>query len=336
MDFGIFDHVDRNDLPLSAYYEARLKIVEAYDRAGFYSYHVAEHHATPLGMAPSPSVFLAAVAQRTKRLRFGPMVYALPLYHPLRMIEEICMLDQMSGGRIDIGFGRGASPIELAYFGENPGDAQATYAEALEVIRAGLTHKSLTHEGKRFHFKDVPMELEPKQKPHPPIWYGLHAPESGERAAKQGLQVICLDPHEPTRAAIDRFKSAWREHRKTELPHIGLGRFIVVAETDEAALKIARRAYPRWHDSFTWLFRHQRQDRTISHPRPADFDTLARVGQGVAGSPETVARFLKEQHALTGANYCVGQFAFGDLSLEETLASIDLFVRRVMPALAPL
>ena len=65
-------------------------------------------------MAPSPSVFLAAVAQRTKRLRFGPMVYALPLYHPLRMIEEICMLDQMSRGRLDIGFGRGSSPIELA------------------------------------------------------------------------------------------------------------------------------------------------------------------------------------------------------------------------------
>ena len=78
----------------------RLKIVEAYDRAGFYGYHVAEHHATPLGMAASPGVFLAAVAQRTQALRFGPLVYPLPLYHPLRLIEEICMLDQMSGGRM--------------------------------------------------------------------------------------------------------------------------------------------------------------------------------------------------------------------------------------------
>src|SRR6201995_5049761 len=117
MKFGIFDHVDRNDLPLHDYYEARLKIVEAYDRAGFYAYHVAEHHATPLGMAASPSVFLAAVAQGTRRLRSGPLVCALPLYHPLRMIEEICMLDQMSGGRLEIGFGRGASPTELSYFG---------------------------------------------------------------------------------------------------------------------------------------------------------------------------------------------------------------------------
>ena len=103
MEFGVFDHLDRNDLPLRDYYESRLQIIEAYDRLGFYAYHVAEHHSTPLGMAASPSVFLSAVAQRTHRLRFGPLVYALPLYHPLRMIEEICMLDQMSGGRLEIG-----------------------------------------------------------------------------------------------------------------------------------------------------------------------------------------------------------------------------------------
>ena len=136
MKFGVFDHLDRHDLPLRDYYEARLQIIEAYERHGFYAYHVAEHHSTPLGMAPSPSVFLAAVAQRTKRLRFGPMVYALPLYHPLRMIEEICMLDQMSCGRLDIGFGRGSSPIELVFYGQSPDEAEQVYAEALEVILA--------------------------------------------------------------------------------------------------------------------------------------------------------------------------------------------------------
>ncbi len=161
MDFGIFDHLDASGAPLRDYYEDRLKLAEAYDRAGFYSYHLAEHHATPLGMAPSPSVFLAAVAQRTRRLRFGPMVFALPLYHPLRLIEEICMLDQMSGGRLDLGFGRGASPIELAYFGEDPAAAQSVYAEMLDLVRAGLTQRSLTFEGRHFRFKDVPMEIEP-------------------------------------------------------------------------------------------------------------------------------------------------------------------------------
>ena len=105
MEFGVFDHLDRYGGTLADYYEDRLKIAEAYDRAGFYAYHLAEHHATPLGMAPSPSVFLAAVAQRTTRLRFGPLVWPMPLHHPLRLIEEICMLDQLSGGRLEIGFG---------------------------------------------------------------------------------------------------------------------------------------------------------------------------------------------------------------------------------------
>src|SRR5690242_9068508 len=159
MDFGVFDHLDRYEGPLTDYYEARLRLIELYDQAGFFGYHVAEHHATPLGMAPSPSVFLAAVAQRTRRLRFGPMVYALPLYHPLRMIEEICMLDQLSHGRLDIGFGRGSSPTELSYYGQDPDQAQAVYAEALEIILKGLTQPSLTHHGKFFQFDNVPMEL---------------------------------------------------------------------------------------------------------------------------------------------------------------------------------
>src|SRR6202023_917102 len=143
MRFGVFDHLDRDDQSLGDYYRARLQIIEAYDRLGFYAYHVAEHHATPLGMAPSPSVFLSAVAQRTRRLRFGPLIFALPLHHPLRLIEEICMLDQMSGGRLEIGVGRGASPIELACYGVNPNQAQDLYAEGVELILKGLTHKVL-------------------------------------------------------------------------------------------------------------------------------------------------------------------------------------------------
>src|SRR4029079_11180824 len=116
LEFGVFDHVDRSDLPLADFYEDRLKLIEAYDRAGIYGYHCAEHHSTPLGMAPSPSVYLAAIAQRTRRLNFGPLVYTLALYHPLRLAEEICMLDQMSRGRFLLGIGKGISPIEGGYY----------------------------------------------------------------------------------------------------------------------------------------------------------------------------------------------------------------------------
>jgi alkanesulfonate monooxygenase SsuD/methylene tetrahydromethanopterin reductase-like flavin-dependent oxidoreductase (luciferase family) len=332
MQFGVFDHLDRNDLSLRDYYESRLKIIEAYDRLGFYAYHVAEHHSTPLGLAPSPSVFLSAIAQRTRRLRFGPLVYALPLYHPLRMIEEICMLDQMSRGRLEIGFGRGSVPAELIYYGAKPDEAQQVYAEALELIMKGLTERTLTFHGQFFRFDNVPMELEPYQKPHPPIWYGVHAPDSARRAAQKGLRVVSLDPLAGTCASFASFRAAWQEARgQAQLPLMGLGRFIVVAESDTAALALARRAYPRWYDSFTHL--HRLHGRQGMHPRPPTFDGLAEVGQGVAGSPATVAAFLRRELGETGANYCVGQFAFGDLTLDETLRSIDLFAREVMPAL---
>jgi alkanesulfonate monooxygenase SsuD/methylene tetrahydromethanopterin reductase-like flavin-dependent oxidoreductase (luciferase family) len=332
MKFGVFDHLDRNDLPLADYYEARLQIIESYDRFGFHAYHPAEHHSTPIGEVPSPSIFLSAVAQRTTKLRFGPLVYALPLYHPLRMIEEICMLDQMSHGRLEIGFGRGSSPTELVFFGQDPALSEEIYTEALEIILKGLTEPSLTYHGKHFHFDDVPMELKPLQKPHPPVWYGLHAPESGRRAARRRLQVVGLDPVPAMVPAFEAFRESWRKHWGAEpLPLMGLGRFIVVAETDAEALAIARRAYPRWHASFTHL--HRRYQRQSAHPRPPDFDGLARVGQGVAGSPRTVTAFLRQQHDATGSNYCVGQFAFGDLTLAETQRSIALFAREVMPEL---
>ena len=119
MEFGVFDHLDRYDVPLHEYYEARLKLIELYDAAGFYAYHLAEHHATPLGMAPSPSVFLAAVAQRTKRLRFGPdglRAAALSSAAPDRG-DLHARSDERRPPRL--GFGRGASPIELGFFGQD-------------------------------------------------------------------------------------------------------------------------------------------------------------------------------------------------------------------------
>src|ERR1700675_850034 len=292
MEVGVFDHLDRGDQTLADFYRSRLQIIEAYDRLGFYAYHVAEHHGTPLGMAPSPSVFLAAVAQRTRRLRFGPLVYALPLYHPLRMIEEICMLDQMSGGRLEIGFGRGSSPSELIYYGQDPEQSQKVYAEALELVIKGLTQRSLTFPGESFHVEDVPMELEPLQKPHPPIWYGVHAPDSAERAAKRNLHVVSLDPPGATRLSIERYRACWRPpHPGAVMPKLGLGRFIVVAASDAEALRLARGAYLPWHRSFTHLPRLR--GRAQTHPRPPQWDELVAVGQGVAGPPNTGTEFLK-------------------------------------------
>jgi alkanesulfonate monooxygenase SsuD/methylene tetrahydromethanopterin reductase-like flavin-dependent oxidoreductase (luciferase family) len=332
MKFGVFDHLDRNDLSLHEFYEQRLQIVEAYDRGGFYSYHTAEHHATPLGLAASPSVFLAAVAERTQRLRFGPLVYTLPLHHPLRVVEEICMLDQLSRGRFDLGVGRGISPIETAYFGVDPDHRQKMYVEALQILRQALTERTLTFHGRYYDYTDVPMELEPFQKPHPPFWAGAGTPEGGETAGRNGFNVVANALTTQVRAIADRYWAAREAAKHAGTPLVGLARFVIMGETDEEALTIARRAYPLWHRHFHHLFR-MHGTSPAGGDRPPQFDQIKDGGRGIAGSPATVTRMIKTQMDEAGTNYFVAQFAFGDLTLSEVLRTVDLFVREVMPAL---
>ena len=139
--------------------EQRLKLVELIDREGFYGFHIAEHHSTPLGWMPSPSVFIAAAIQRTKRLRIGPLVYVLPMYHPLRLFEEICMLDHMSNGRLMLGVGRGAA-LEHQRYGVDPAQAPAMYHEAYAVIMKAFESDVLNFEGKYLQFQGLPRSVE--------------------------------------------------------------------------------------------------------------------------------------------------------------------------------
>jgi alkanesulfonate monooxygenase SsuD/methylene tetrahydromethanopterin reductase-like flavin-dependent oxidoreductase (luciferase family) len=333
MRFGVFDHLDRcGNLSLKDYYAARLSLIELYERCGFYAYHIAEHHFTSLGMAPSPSVFLSAVAQRTQRLRFGPMVYALPMHHPLRLLEEICMLDHMSGGRLELGFGRGSSPVELEFFNQDPQEAEAIYQEGIRMIHQGLTQKAIDFEGKYFKAVDVPMEIEPLQTPHPPIWYGVHSPQSAERSAAKGFNILGLANAETLAPAFEKFRDVWQEsHAGRAYPLMGIGRFVVVGETEQEAMEIGRRAYRKWHDSFTFLA-HSRK-RTQRIPRPETFDSLITAGQGVAGTPEMVVDVLGRDAEAVQANYLVAQIAFGDMTPAEAERSVHLFHQRVMPEL---
>jgi alkanesulfonate monooxygenase SsuD/methylene tetrahydromethanopterin reductase-like flavin-dependent oxidoreductase (luciferase family) len=333
LQFGVFDHLDRNDLPLGEYYEQRLKVIEAFDRLGFYAYHVAEHHFTPLGMAPSPSVFLSAIGQRTTRLRFGTFVYALPVHHPLRVLEEICMLDHMSGGRLEIGFGRGSVPFEISYYGQSAEERQQIYAERLELILKAFTVGTLNWNGRYDQFKNVPMELAPLQKPHPPLWYGAHSPDSADRAARKGLNMVTNDMPAAAREIIARYRQVWRETQASApLPKMGVVRFVVVADSDAKAMTIARRAYLRWRSSFTHL--SEMNGTVPDSPLNVDnFEALIGQGQAIAGSPETVRAFLAAQIADSGTNYVVGQFCFGDLKLDEMLRSVELFAASVMPDL---
>jgi alkanesulfonate monooxygenase SsuD/methylene tetrahydromethanopterin reductase-like flavin-dependent oxidoreductase (luciferase family) len=334
MRLGIFDHLDDSGRPLAQHYEERLRLAERYDAGPFHALHLAEHHATPLGTAPSPNVFLAALAQRTKRLRFGPMVYCLPLYHPIRLAEEICMLDQISNGRLEFGIGRGISPYELAYFGVDTEESREMLQEGVEVIRRALAGGDLRFEGKHYRVDGMPFVLSPKQKPHPPFWYGVGYVQAAERAAAAGMNVISNQVPKAVREILGAYRTKWRAlgRDETTLPFLGVSRHIVIAENGDEALAIARRAYRRWRASFLVLWQRH-DDAPPSVNLPPDIDDMIAVGQAFVGTPEQVAAGLAGLAEATSANYLACRFSFGDLTFDETCRSLDLFLERVMPAL---
>ena len=337
MRFGIFDHLDDGGVPLGQLFEERLRLIEAYDRAGFYGYHLAEHHMTPLGYAPSPSVFLSAVAQRTQNLRFGPMVYLLPLYHPLRLIEEICMLDQMSGGRFLFGVGRGISPIEVGFFGVDFAHGMEQYEEALAVIRLGLTNDELTYRGRFYKFDAVPIVLKPAQLPHPPLWYGISRPETIPWAAKNDVNLVSfLRPVSAMRPLVEQFQAEWVALGKQPeaLPRIGVTRHVVVAETEKEARNIAKRAYRPWRRNMEVLWEQRGVPFPLQGELADEFEVLQDHGVGFAGTPTQARDYIAAQTEGSGINYFVCDMAFGDITLAEAKRSVELFAQQVMPAFA--
>jgi alkanesulfonate monooxygenase SsuD/methylene tetrahydromethanopterin reductase-like flavin-dependent oxidoreductase (luciferase family) len=180
------------------------------------------------------------------------------------------------------------------------------------------------------------MILKPVQRPHPPLWYGTTIPENADWPAANDVNIVVISLRPSVRAITDRYRAARQKLGKPPgtLPLMGVARHVVVADTDEAALAIARRAYPRWRKSFRWLFTRHGAEPRIAGLYPETFDGLAAVDNGVAGSPKTVRDFIAAEIEATGANYMLSWFAFGDMTLAEQLRSVELFAREVMPAFA--
>lgn len=340
VSFGLFDWIDRGQRPTEQLYRERLALVQAADAAGFHCYHLAEHHGTPLGMAPSPSVFLAAVAATTRRIRFGPLVYLLPLYDPLRLAEEVCMLDQLSGGRFELGVGRGVSPYELGCFGVDASETKAIFEEQLTILLEALTHERLTYEGTRHRYRDVPMEVRPHQKPYPPLWYPTFNPETIKSVAREGYHFVGLGPATALKQQYDLYRAEWNAHRDTPgrrnghvaEPKLGALRQVCIADGDDEAMEIARTAYVDWnrsilklwhaHDDHTW-------DRTFAWEGGIHGETLW------IGSPKKVRDQIAEHFETSGGNYAIASFAWGTLTVEQSMRSLQLFAEHVMPAFGP-
>ena len=369
--FGVFDHIEPiPGLGLARIYRERLLQIERLDAAGFHAYHLAEHHTPAIhSLAPSQNVFLAAVAQRTRRLRFGPCVYVLPLHHPLRLIEEISMLDNLSGGRLDIGVGRGG--VMEAYFWGQEADSETNYAryvETLAIVREGLSHEQLTYAGRFHRFDHLPMYLRPLQQPYPPLWY-MRNPVT---AATEGMHTILVGSLDTLAPAVTRYRAAWDEHQgvgartvQGHEPMIGLVVHLVVAETDAEAIRIAAPAWEKYRWNLAAPRRLEAEKRGLTQfmqtrdgsfgfvgDRPAGLPTRERRrdidaelerfdqqkqrvhpnrlgGVALAGSPAAVREYMDE-YVATGANYFVCSFQWGDLTHEQAMRSIELFAIEVM------
>jgi alkanesulfonate monooxygenase SsuD/methylene tetrahydromethanopterin reductase-like flavin-dependent oxidoreductase (luciferase family) len=336
MQFGVFDHLDDAGVPAPQLFAERLELVAGFEAAGFERYQLAEHHGTPLGYAPSPNLFLAAAAQRTSRIRLGALVNLIPIHDPLRLLEEICMLDNLSGGRLDLGLGRGASPVELAFFGVPSRDAaRDKYGEGLSLILRGMTSETLTFEGEHYTVRDYPLIMRPVQKPHPPIWTGTNTIESARSAGRAGTNVVSLGPVSAAREVVEAFLGTFREtHAPGDpLPCLGLVRHVVVAEDGAAARRIASRAYTRWRHHMNWLWERAGTRFTLGAIFPETYAEVEALGHCVAGTPEEVRDVLHRQIAEAGVNYLPCQMVFGDMTFEECRRSTALFAAGVMPGL---
>ncbi|MBO0701564.1 MAG: LLM class flavin-dependent oxidoreductase [Candidatus Dormibacteraeota bacterium] len=338
--FGIFDWLDDAGRSLGDIYEDRLHLLELADRGPFWGYHLAEHHGTPLGLAPSPNLFLSAAAQRTRRIRLGTLVNVLPLYEPVRLWEEVCMLDHLSGGRLDLGIGRGGNPYELANYGVAVEEARDRYLEVWDILRRGLLDGHVDHEGDRYR-RRAGTPLRPLQRPYPPLWYPTSSPQSIPFAAEQGLNAVfaflLARQGMAPGAATASYREALDKHRRdpgrlnghVAEPLYGHARHVYVAETDAQARAEAMPALARWFESFNHLWLRERGEEYW----PVDLERFAEEGYLLAGSPATVRRRLQECLPAWGGNYFLGAFAFGNLTREQMLRSLDLFGREVIPGL---
>jgi len=329
LDFGVIDHIDRQSKPIWETYDSRLKLLELYDEAGFRTYHPTEHHFTPLGLAPSPLVFLAAAARITKNIRLAPLVLIATLYNPLRLAAEICMLDHLTHGRLEVGTGRGVSGVELGFYNVTEQEAPALYGEAMAVLMAALTQEVVNYQGKYFNFRNVPIELKPLQRPHPPMWYATNSPESAQRLGQQNINMASLLAAPEARAVIDAFKDSWnRAHggKAMKMPKVGIARNVYVAETEREAEERGKFGSKGFYESLVYLWRkHNVSHVSLEEVLRASASTL------ITGTPQAVRVRIEQELEQSGANYMIVRFAYGDLTHEESVRSLKLFSTEVMP-----
>ena len=334
MQFGIFDWIEASARPAAEVYEHKLELASAADRAGFHGFFIAEHHGTPLSIDGSPSALLSALFQRTRHLRAGALTFCLPWYHPYRFYSEVCMLDQMSHGRLELGVGRGVSPIESRIFGlSNIDESRERYRQTLETFFAACASPIMKVNG-----VEAELHVKPFQRPYPPLWFPSSNKESIEFTARHGYHTAFIGKHADCKPLFERYRELWQKHRNDPGRHNGhvaapiLARtqHLVIADTDAEAKALGESAYNTWAGHIHHLTRKLgRPD--VFKTTPYGEDSSQRL---ITGSPRSALEKLQEMLRATGANYLLCVLSFGDLPAEAAMQSLELFAGEVKPALA--
>lgn len=230
--------------PLDEVYTRALERIEIMDRGGFDAVWLAEHHFTTFSVCPSVHMLGVLAAARTKRLRIGTAVSLAALYHPLRLAEEVALLDMLSGGRVNWGAGRGFAHSEFNAFGVPPEQSAERFREAVEIVLKAWTGERLTFHGSHFTFDDIEVLPKPLQRPHPPIWMAATSETAIDWAASRGFSIL-MDPHasmteigDKRRRYATRLAEAGFSDQGRDIP---MARLLALARTRREAEEVARR-----------------------------------------------------------------------------------------------
>ncbi len=302
MRFGTFSYNQRRPWASEKQaFEELLDQIELTEKLNFNDAWFAEHHHSDYGMLASPNLMIAALARRTERLRFGNLVNVLPLYDPMRLAEECAMLDILTGGRLNIGLGRGVPKDDMKHRLDRE-TAQARFEEGIEILLRAWTGETFSYTGKAWGYEEISCRPQPLQKPHPPIYYGATSPDSPAMVARRGWNLaLSRQPLANCAKAIEKYRA-----ELANLGHVnGQGdaimvRDIYVADTDEQAWREAVPEIMRfWQLATDNYWRGETvaeadltrfTERYAYYPGGLTIKRLDEWGTSLIGSPDTVVK----------------------------------------------
>ena len=351
MEFGLqfFPDVGPADKSGQQYWNECLNLVDICDELGFAQVRTVEHYFEPYGgYSPSPHIFLTAASQRTSKARLLTGA-VLPVFnHPLKIAGEIGMLDAISNGRLDCGFGRAFLPHEFQRFDRSMDESRARFDEGVEAVRRLLEEENVTFDGKYHRFKNVTSLPRPTQQPRPPFWVAaLGTPESMQAAGKNGYSLMLVAFSGPQmRQAVGTYREAWQQAGHAGEGKIALGFHMFCHEDREEAHRIAK---PNIDAYFKSLVDAAEQDSgwgagtsSKDYPgysgyldilRAANFDSLLSSGTIWIGTPEDIRQQISGYaEEVGGFDTASMQVNFHLISESDAAASMCLFAKEVIPA----